>query len=54
MSAILNSNMADSRNLYFVLIFLILFMPDMIIFLCLFLEMLFSFQNLLFGKIIVF
>ena len=34
MSAILNSKMADSRNLYFVLIHLIQFMPNMILFLC--------------------
>ena len=34
MSAILNSKMADSRNLYFVLIHLILFMPNLILFLC--------------------
>ena len=34
MTAILNSKMADSRNLYFVLIHLIYLMPNMILFLC--------------------
>ena len=51
MSSILDSKLADSRNLYFLHIFdLIHAKYD---FTCLFLEMLFLFPKLLFGKVLL-